>query len=70
MPPTPSYTTSKGALIAMTKALAVEWAKNGITVNAISPGFFESPLTYGTIKHLVRTNKHHHFGDGVRARAI
>lgn len=39
------YTTTKGAVRNMTKALAVEWAKDGITVNAIGPAYFASEMT-------------------------
>lgn len=42
--PRVGYSTSKGAVYMMTKALASEWAKNGITVNAIGPGYFKSAL--------------------------
>ncbi len=38
------YATSKGALIMMTKVLALEWAEQGITVNAICPGPFLTPM--------------------------
>ena len=37
-----AYSASKGALIQFTKALAAEWAKYGIQVNAIAPGAFET----------------------------
>jgi 2-deoxy-D-gluconate 3-dehydrogenase len=37
-----SYSTSKGALIQFTKALAAEWAGKGVQVNAIAPGAFET----------------------------
>ena len=37
-----SYSASKGALVQMTKALASEWARFGIQVNAIAPGAFET----------------------------
>jgi gluconate 5-dehydrogenase len=40
-----AYCTTKGALKMMTKALATEWAKKGITVNAIGPGYFPSEMT-------------------------
>ncbi len=40
-----SYHASKGAVINLTRALAAEWAKYGITVNGIGPGFFESEMT-------------------------
>ena len=38
-----SYSASKGAVVALTRGLAVEWAADGITVNAISPGSIASP---------------------------
>ena len=40
-----SYVAAKGAVMQMTKALAVEWAPYGITVNAVAPGFFETAMT-------------------------
>jgi len=40
-----SYTTSKSALIGMTKTLAVELAKHNIQVNTVSPGFTNTKLT-------------------------
>jgi gluconate 5-dehydrogenase len=39
-PGTVSYTTAKGGLAALARALASELARNGITANALSPGFF------------------------------
>lgn len=38
------YSASKGALIALTKALAIEWARYGVTVNALAPGYFRTDL--------------------------
>jgi len=38
-----SYGTSKGALVQMTRMLAIEWAPHGIRVNAIAPGTVETP---------------------------
>ena len=35
---------SKHAVIGLTKALAVEWARHGVTVNAIAPGWFRTDL--------------------------
>jgi NAD(P)-dependent dehydrogenase (short-subunit alcohol dehydrogenase family) len=45
-----AYNTSKGAVINFTRALAAEWGKYNITVNAICPGFFPSKMTAGTLK--------------------
>jgi NAD(P)-dependent dehydrogenase (short-subunit alcohol dehydrogenase family) len=45
-----AYNTSKGAVINFTRALACEWGKYNITVNAICPGFFPSRMTVGTLK--------------------
>jgi 3-oxoacyl-[acyl-carrier protein] reductase len=40
-----NYAASKAGLIGMTKSLAEEVASRGITVNVVSPGFIESPMT-------------------------
>jgi len=40
-----AYSATKGAVIAFTKGLAVEWATFGIRVNAVCPGFVETGMT-------------------------
>jgi NAD(P)-dependent dehydrogenase (short-subunit alcohol dehydrogenase family) len=35
---------SKGGVMQMTKVMALEWAKEGVQVNAIGPTYFETPL--------------------------
>ncbi|MGE6696676.1 SDR family NAD(P)-dependent oxidoreductase [Hyphomonas sp. NPDC076900] len=41
----PAYSSSKSAVIGMTRALAGEWARYGIRVNAIAPGYFATDLS-------------------------
>jgi NAD(P)-dependent dehydrogenase (short-subunit alcohol dehydrogenase family) len=45
-----AYNTSKGAVLNFTRALAAEWGKYNITVNAICPGFFPSKMSAGLIE--------------------
>ena len=43
--PQASYTATKGAVIQLTRELAVQWARKGVRVNAIAPGWFPSEMT-------------------------
>jgi NAD(P)-dependent dehydrogenase (short-subunit alcohol dehydrogenase family) len=43
------YTASKGAVVALTRDLAVKWAPHGIAVNAVAPAFFPTRMTKGLI---------------------
>lgn len=44
IPTSVAYSASKGGLIQMTKSLAYEWARFGINVNAVCPGFVDTPF--------------------------
>ena len=44
-----AYHTSKGGVVNFTRAAASELAKDGITVNAICPGYFDTELTHETL---------------------
>ncbi len=50
--PTIAYNTSKGAAVNFTRALAAEWGRFNINVNAICPGFFPSKMSRGLLKQL------------------
>lgn len=47
--PCAPYHAAKGGVINLTRALAAEWGEKGITVNAICPGYFYTPLTTETL---------------------
>ncbi len=38
------YTASKGAVANLTKGMATDWARHGLNINAIAPGYFDTPL--------------------------
>ena len=44
-PLSPAYAASKAGIVQLTKSLAVAWAEDGIRVNAIAPGWIETPMT-------------------------
>lgn len=48
--PAAPYHAAKGGVVNLTRALACEWGDKGITVNAICPGYFETPLTKETLE--------------------
>ena len=48
-PDTPSYAASKGAVVNLTRELAVRWAPRGVRVNAVAPGWFPSEMTGETL---------------------
>jgi gluconate 5-dehydrogenase len=44
------YAASKAAIVGLTRDLAVKWARHGIRVNALAPGFFETRLSAGLLE--------------------
>ncbi len=45
LPAQAAYTASKGAVAALTRSLAIDWADAGVRVNAVAPGFTLTPMT-------------------------
>ena len=48
--PNLSYHSSKGGVVNLTRALAVEWAGHGVRVNAVAPTWVKTDLTQGLFK--------------------
>ena len=44
------YTATKGAVANLTKGMATDWAQYGLQVNAIAPGYFDTPLNAALVK--------------------
>ncbi|MBL8511286.1 MAG: SDR family oxidoreductase [Betaproteobacteria bacterium] len=47
-----AYNTSKGGMVNLTRALAAEWARYNIRVNALAPGFFPSKMSAGVLQKI------------------
>ena len=45
LPMQSAYSASKGAVAALTRSLAIDWAEHGVRVNAVAPGFTVTPMT-------------------------
>ena len=54
--PSSAYHAAKGGVVNLSRALAAEWAKYGITVNTICPGYFATELTVDTLNTESFTN--------------
>lgn len=48
------YGSAKGGVVQLTRAIAEEWSRHGVTCNAIAPGFFPTPLTAAVFADPVR----------------
>ena len=48
-----AYTASKHALIGLTRSLALECAKKGVTVNAVCPGYADTPMLDKSVKNII-----------------
>ena len=51
LPRLAAYNATKGGLLQLTRTLALEWARHGVTVNALAPGFIETDMTAGLRAH-------------------
>lgn len=45
LPSQAAYSASKGAVVALTRSLAIDWAEHGVRANAVAPGFTVTPMT-------------------------
>jgi gluconate 5-dehydrogenase len=51
------YGAAKGGVVQLTRAIAEEWSRHGVTCNAIAPGFFPTPLTAAVFDDPARAAK-------------
>jgi len=52
-----AYCASKGAVLMLTKAAALEWAPLGIRVNSVHPGYVETPLVHNILREVENGNE-------------
>jgi NAD(P)-dependent dehydrogenase (short-subunit alcohol dehydrogenase family) len=51
-----AYSTSKGAILSLTRTIALEYARRGIRANAILPGLMNTPMVWSAMKHEYASN--------------
>lgn len=51
LPRSVPYCASKGGVELLTRALALDWAKRGVRVNTLAPGWVDTDLTHGLLEH-------------------
>lgn len=51
----PAYSSSKGGVAQLTKSLAIAWAADGIRVNAVAPGWIDTPMTQPLVVNAERS---------------
>jgi NAD(P)-dependent dehydrogenase (short-subunit alcohol dehydrogenase family) len=51
LPRSVPYCASKGGVEMLTRALALDWAKRGVRVNTLAPGWVDTDLTHGLLEH-------------------
>ena len=56
LPQQAAYTAAKGAVAALTRSLAIDWAEHGIRANAVAPGFTLTPMTEAFFENEVFTS--------------
>lgn len=53
-----AYTASKHGVLGLVRSAAAELARDGITVNAVCPGYVDTPMTDGTVAHIAAVSRH------------
>ncbi|MCW8158429.1 SDR family oxidoreductase [Stutzerimonas stutzeri] len=55
-PTAPAYAVSKGGVAQLTRSLAIAWGKDGVRVNAVAPGWTDTPMTRGIQENAAERN--------------
>jgi NAD(P)-dependent dehydrogenase (short-subunit alcohol dehydrogenase family) len=57
LPKSTAYCAAKGGVELMSRSLALDWARKGVRVNCIAPGYFETDLTAGLREHSILSER-------------